>query len=255
MFSIIIYDNNMNINNIIEQTGLNQKESVIYLATLELGIATASQITQKTGIHRTYFYDIIKGLVKKGFIKQSKKDKKTIFIAESPNKILEMQERKLNEFKKIIPELNAINNLTTKKPKVYYYNGQAGMEEINNDTIMGNESELVGFTTPRFINSHEKKLSNEYIAKRKSAGKMVRVIGEMSNEIMEVKKRDDQELRETRILPVDLFHSEIEIIIGNDKVYIVNYKDEFGMIIEDKEIAKVQKQIFEIIWNGGKIIR
>lgn len=244
----------MNISDILERIGLSQKEVNIYLASLELGISTASQITKKTGLHRTYFYDIIKDLVQKGYIKQFKKQGKTYFSAELPDKILKMEEQKIDEFKKIIPALNAINN-SQEKPKVYYFEGKGGIEEINNDTLRNIGSELVGFTTPRFISAEEKKLSNVYIAKRKELGKKVRVIGEMSNEVLEIKRKDSNELRETRILPNSIFHSEIEIVIGGNKVYIVNYKDEFGMVIEDKEIAKVQKQIFEMIWNSGKIIK
>ncbi len=244
----------MSMRNIFEKIGLNQKEADIYLASLELGVSTASQITEKTGLHRTYFYDIVKDLIQKGFIKQSKKGRKTYFSAEAPEKILKMEEQKIDELKKSIPELNAINNLKEKKPKVYYYEGKRGIEEINNATLRTSESELVGFTTPRFISADEKKLSDDYIKRRKDIGKKVRVIGEMSNEILEIKKKDKNELRETRILPKDTFHSEIEMIIGAEKVYIVNYKDEFGMVIEDKEVARVQKQIFEIIWNSGKII-
>ncbi|MFA6594351.1 MAG: helix-turn-helix domain-containing protein [Candidatus Buchananbacteria bacterium] len=245
----------MNTVKIFEKIGLNKKETAIYLATLELGVSTASQITKKTGLHRTYFYDLVKELIQNGFIKQSKSGSKTYFVAESPDKILMMEEQKIAELKKAIPELNAINNQKEEKPKVYYYEGIKGIDEINNETLRIKDSELVAFTTPRFVTTKEQTVSDDYIKRRKVAGKKVRVIGEMSNEILELKKRDKNELRETRILPRDIFHSEIEIGVGGDKVYIVNYKDEFGMIIEDKEIARVQKQIFEIVWNSGKIIK
>lgn len=244
----------MNLQATLKNIGLNQKEASIYLASLELGDATAGQITKKTGLHRTYFYDIVKGLIQKGFIKQTKKGKKTHYSAEAPDNILKIEERKIADLKKIMPELTAINNSMAEKPKVYYYEGQEGMAEINSDTLRTPGSELVGFTTPRFISFDEKKLSDDYIKRRKEAGIKVRIIGEMSNEVMEIKRKDGDELRTTRILPKDIFHSEIEIIISDSKVYIVNYKDQFGMIIEDKEIAKVQKQIFEIVWNSGKVI-
>lgn len=243
----------MEIETILEKFGLNKNEAIIYVALLELGVSTASEISKKTGLHRTYFYDIAKELVQKGDIKQFKKGKKTYFSAELPEKLFRIEENKLEELRKIIPQLNAINNLKGQKPKVYFFEGKRGIEEINNETLR-EKGELAGFTTPRFISAEEKKISKEYISKRKSIGKKVRVIGEMSNEILEIKKRDKDESRQTRILPKDLFNSEIEIIIDNNKVYIINYKDEFGMIIEDREIAKVQKQIFEIVWNSGRII-
>ncbi len=243
----------MEIEIILEKFGLNKNEAKIYAALLELGISTASEISKKTGLHRTYFYDIAKELVQKGTIKQLKKGKKTYFSAEAPDNLLKTEESRLEELRKNIPRLNAMNNLKGQKPKVYFYEGKKGLEEINDETLR-EKGELAGFTTPRFISAGEKRFSEEYIRRRKSIGKKARVIGEMSNEILEIKRRDKDELRQTRILPKDLFNSEIEIIIDNNKVYIINYKDEFGMVIEDREIAKVQKQIFEIVWNSGRII-
>ena len=33
------------------------------------------------------------------------------------------------------------------------------------------------------------------------------------------------------------------------KVFIIDYKEQFGFIIEDTEIARVMKMIFEIVWG------
>jgi len=243
----------MDIRDILRQFNIEKKEAEVYIASLELGTAPAAQIADKAGVFRTYFYEIADKLVTEGLLKQIKKDKKHYFTAIGPQELIKLQERKLEELKNILPELEAIHNVHDEKPKVYYFEGKKGIDEINNDTLR-HKGELIGFTTPRFLTADQKKLARDYIKRRVATSKKVRVIGEVCNEFVEHKKFDHQELRETRMLPTDLFHSEVEIGIYANKVYITNYKSEFGMIIEDKNTADVMKQIFELVWNSGRIV-
>jgi len=256
-YDIIIVVNNflhfMNIQEVLSQFNLDEKESVIYLAALELGQATAREIAKKAGIQRTYFYDLSEKLLKLGLLQQISKGKKRYFQAAEPEKLLEIQEERLREVQSALPELKALQNTQGQKPKVYFFEGRAGIDQINEDTLKY-KGDMIAFTTPRFVSIAEEKLSREYIAKRKALGNKVRVIGEVSPEMAKIKSRDKEELRETKMLPKDLFSSEVEIGMYGNKVFFANYKDQFGLIIEDSEISRTLKNIFEIIWRGGFVI-
>jgi len=243
----------MNINEALALFNLDEKESAIYLAALEAGVATAREIAKKAGIQRTYFYDLSEKLLKLGLLQQISKGKKRYFQAAEPEKLLEMQEKRLGELRGALPELKALQNTKGQKPKVYFFEGRAGINQVNEDTLKY-KGDMVAFTTPRFVSANEEKLSREYIAKRKLLGIKVRVIGEVSPEVAKIKSRDKEELRETKMLPKDLFSSEVEIGIYGNKVFFANYKDQFGLIVEDSEISKTLKNIFEIIWRGGFVI-
>lgn len=243
----------MTIQNTLTLFNLDEKESAIYLAALETGIATAREIAQKAGVQRTYFYDLSEKLLKTGLLQQISKGKKRYFQAAEPEKILEMQEERLKELRNALPELKALQNTKGQKPKVYFFEGRSGIDQVNEDTLKY-KGDMVAFTTPRFVSADEEKLSREYIAKRKSLGIRVRVIGEVSLEMAKIKSRDKEELRETKMLPKDIFSSEVEIGMYGNKLYFTNYKDQFGLIIEDSEISKTLKNIFEIIWKGGFVI-
>ncbi|MFA5872264.1 MAG: helix-turn-helix domain-containing protein [Parcubacteria group bacterium] len=243
----------MNINKALALFNLDEKESAVYLTALELGEATAREITKKAGIQRTYFYDLSEKLFQLGLLQQIRKSKKRYFRAAEPEKLLKMQEERLQELKSALPELKAIQNTKGQKPKVYFFEGRTGIDQVNEDTLRYKD-EILGFTTPRFVSAFGEKLSQEYIAKRKSLEIKVRVIGEVSPEVAKIKSCDKAELRETRMLPKDLFSSEVEIGMYGNKVFFANYKEQFGLIIEDSEISKTLKQIFEIIWKGGFVI-
>ena len=49
----------MDINKTLSLFNLDEKESAMYLAALEMGIATAREIAKRAGIQRTYFYDLV----------------------------------------------------------------------------------------------------------------------------------------------------------------------------------------------------
>lgn len=243
----------MDINETLSLFDLDEKESAIYLAALETGIATAREIAKRAGIQRTYFYDLSEKLLKLGLLQQISKGKKRYFQAADPEKLLEIQEEKLQELKSALPDLKALQNTKGQKPKVYFFEGRAGIDQVNEDTLKYKD-EILGFTTPRFVSADEEKLSREYIAKRKSLGIKVRAIGEVSPELAKLQSRDREDLRETRMLPKDLFSSEVEIGMYGNKIFFSNYKDQFGMTIEDSEISKTMKKIFELIWNSGRVI-
>lgn len=243
----------MDIKEVLKSFNIERKEAEVYIAALEMGIAPAAAIADKAGVFRTYFYEIADKLIAEGLLRQTKRGNKNYFTALGPQELIRLQEQKLENLKSAIPQLEAIHNTREDKPKIYYYAGVRGIDEVNNDTLR-HKGEMVAFSTPKFLTAKQKKLAAEYIAKRVAAKKKVRVIGEVSNEFMEAKREDSKVLRETRMLPINLFHSEIELGVYADKVSIINYKNEFGLIIEDKNTADVIKQIFELTWNSGKIV-
>jgi sugar-specific transcriptional regulator TrmB len=240
----------MDLQETLKKFGIDKKEAKIYLASLELGMATAQEIAKKSGVFRTYFYDIAHKLMGAGLLKQLKKGKKTFFLATEPEDLVRIEEQKLRELKQVVPQLKAIYNAKGQKPKVYYYDGKRGIDKINDDTLRYPEKGIQAFTTPRFLTAEQKKLAQDYIERRVVAKIKARVIGEENREIKAIKSRDKKELRDTKILPKKIFSSEVELGIYSDKVYIINYKSEFGLVIEDKDTASVLKQIFEIVWRS-----
>lgn len=238
----------MNIKDVLAQFNLSEKESSVYVATLELGTSTAVAIAKKAGIQRTHFYDISESLINAGFLQRVSKENKGLYSAADPETVIEIEEKKIEKLKQTLPELKALYNTSGKKPKLTYYEGRSGIEQINEDTLRY-KGEAVAFTTPRFVSFPSRSTGKSYIEQRIAMGNHVRVIGEDSSEIHGLQEKDRGELRETRILSRDVFRSEIEIGIYGSKVFIIDYKEQFGFIIEDTEIARVMKMIFEIVWS------
>lgn len=243
----------MNTKDILINLGFKKHQASIYLACLELGMATPSEIAKKAGVVRPYFYDLVEDLIKDGLVIKTIKGKRKYFYAENPEKILQNQQNKLKAIEALMPQLKSIHNTTANKPEVSFYEGRSGINKVYDDALK-NEGEIIAFTTEKFLLADGKELSNDYIQKRVRAKIPLRVIGPASKELIELKSKDEKELRQTKILPQEIFTSDIELGIYSNKVDFINFNKEFGLIIESKEIADVMKRIFEIIWRSGQVI-
>ena len=227
---------------------MEEKEVLLYRAALELGAASATSIAKKADIQRTHFYDLADKLLSKGLLRQIAKGKQHVYEAADPSTLIEFQRERLEKLQDALPELKALFNTAGKKPKVFFYEGYAGIDLINEDMLQY-KGEIIGFTTPRFASARSKHTGESFIKKRVMLGLRSRVIGEQSPEVEQFQKRDNEELRETRILSKEVFHSEIEIVLYGNRMAIVDYRSLFGLIIEGSDIVSAMKMIFELVWS------
>jgi HTH-type transcriptional regulator, sugar sensing transcriptional regulator len=237
----------------LKDIGLSDKEARCYLALLPLNQATAYMVALRSGIKKPTAYVILESLVNKGFALKIPSQKKIKYMAKSPRECLAFVSERMKLAQEALPELMAIRNSISDKPKVYYFEDKEGLDLIDAD-ILKLRSEIVSFTTPLFVTNENEKASKAYIKKRISAGTLARVIGQVSAEVQDLKKRDKTELRQTKMLPSELFSSEVELGICGNKVYVSNYKKKFGLIIEDKDISATLQKIFELVWSSEKIV-
>ena len=243
----------MDIRGAIAQLGLNDKEVRLYLAALELGVAPAREIARKSGIQRTHFYDLSRRLLALGLLLETRRGGKRSFAALEPSELVALQQERLRRIEAALPELNAMHNTAGQQPRVFFYEGRAGINHINDDTLR-HDGEIVAFTTPRFVTIANERLHRDYSRRRIALGKRARIIGEVSPEVRSLQARDAVELRETRMLPASLFPSDVEFGVYGNRVFIVDYRDEYGLTIESSTTAATLRMVFDLVWNSGRIV-
>ena len=91
---------------VLEQLGLTEAESKVYLALLELGSSQAGKITSKTGIHRRTVYDSIERLIEKGLVSFISQNNIKFFESVDPQQLLEILKEKQDNLKQILPQLD-----------------------------------------------------------------------------------------------------------------------------------------------------
>lgn len=256
---------------ILKKAGLNSKEAAIYLALLELGSQPASVIAKKANLNRSTSYLILESLMNKGFVNQHVRAEVKYFTATDPHIISQILEKKVEDaqdvfkdFKGLIPELYAITNPMSVKPRVRFYEGFEGVRQVMEDVFTSEETILSwdsldswfdgNAILQKFIVEFGKQRTTKYkIPIRMLVVDTPRTRKYLLKDYPARKKKVDP-LMELRWIPKSVNSFRNQVNIYGDKVGIVSLgKNELhGVIIESHEIAQVHKSMFELAWQAGK---
>jgi sugar-specific transcriptional regulator TrmB len=240
------------------ELGFNEKEAKVYLALLELGPATATQIARKAKINRTTSYDILDSLAGDGLINLIGETKIQKYAAESPEKVIKFLENKIAKTKEqlslaqtLLPQLLSIYGVK-EKPKVKFYEGVDGMQEAFEDTLTA-KNEIIGYAVGEDIfKALTEKYVRDYFRRRIQKNISARFIAPNTPESRAVAINDAKEMRTTILVPKEKFYFSIEIDIYNNKIMMASWREKFAIIIESEEITNAQRKIFELAWEGAK---
>lgn len=248
---------NSSLQTVLIDIGLTDKEAYVYLSLLELGKGTVSNIAQKAGINRTTGYDILNSLIAKGLVSLSGKEPKQEYLAESPDKIifllqkkLKADQEKIKKAQQLIPQLKSIHNIS-ERPKIRFYEDKEGLIQVYEDTLTSQETirafanvDDMHKTLPDYFPSYYKRRAKKKIK--------IKAIIPNTKIAQERVKYDKEEARETALIPADKFYFSPEINIYDNKVMIASWREKLGIIIESAEIADAMKKIYELAWSEAK---
>lgn len=245
---------------ILKQVGFKEKKAKIYLACLEMGQANAQSIAKKAGIERTSVYAILESLQKEGLISATIKKKTKYFIADPPNKMIDLFKDKTNVVIQALPLFSSIFKNTKSKPKIKFYEDKESIKEILNDTLDSREKILRNLISIKDI---QELLGNtfliHYLEKRVKLGIMVRSLRlrekELQEKIWDFKaETQKQVLRESRFLPKNVSF-DVACFIYDNKVALISSKKEcFGFVIESSEFSQMMKTLYDLIWDISEVV-
>lgn len=239
--------------------GLTKNEAKIYLAALELNQGLASSLAKKTKINRSSAYSIINSLQKKGFMSSYEKRGVRYFQAVDPGIILQWGEsklmtekEKLAHFSSILPSLYALSKYEEQKyPKVKVFEGIEGVRNIFEDTLKERKEIYTFSYIDKIFTLLGQKYTDNYIEQRKKLGIHVNMISPNSNWFKSYFHKNEDQLRRSKLIPLDKFPLQGEIRIYGAKVSIIAFDQNipFGLIIENEFITAMFKTIFDYFWN------
>ncbi len=231
--------------------GLPKKEAQIYLALLELGPSSVTQISKRAKVPRTNAYHLLNSLVSQGLVSSQEADSKMVFAAADPKILTKMLKDKRDEYErlcreadKFIPELQSVYNKGDNKMKVRFFEGVEGVISVYEDTL-NSKSEILAFASVENQHAFFPGYFPAYYTRRAKKGIPVRCFAADSEESRRIQKMDEVHLRRTYIVP-SKFEISPEINIYDDKVAIFSLSEKFGAIIESPEVANAFRKMFEL---------
>jgi len=125
----------MHVGSVIRQLGHTPHEVAVYLASLELGGSTATEIAEKAKLPRTTANLAIKSLHEKGLMNAFLKGRRKIWAAENPERLLISLHENEAALKTILPELQSLRHETGVRPTVRAYGGVEEIKQIMADVL------------------------------------------------------------------------------------------------------------------------
>lgn len=248
----------------LEGLGLNNKEVKIYLASLSMWQTTASILWSKASIARSTAQYTCNSLVEKRLMNITPKWNSFLYSPEPPEKLISMVNKEYTQIEKkmlnthsIMEHLNNLANPNAKLPKVKYYTGVDGIIDMFED-VLKDKNDIYGFLQISDDMNSEifEYLNNTYAKKRNSIWLNAYSIfneSELSKKIYEKSKNVN---RQVLLIPYDIYPIESCIQIYWNKVAFYSYKnnDLTWVIIDNPNVAKTQKSLFDWMWNLAKSI-
>lgn len=245
----------------LEELGLTPNEVRIYLASLELGPATAQQLAGKAAVVRPTAYVAIGGLKKRGLMSAHTRGKKEYVQAERPGnllRIIEGEKKKLaareSKLKSLLPGLESLIVLAKEKPEVNYYEGLEGLEVMRESLFESKATEIAVIynqkAVKRTLPEEAIVLFSYKVIKRGIRGRQIVLCGK--DEKIEFSQKAGKYTH--KLLYTDDTSNFGEIAIFADYISLVAYHDKpFGFLLKSKDLAGVAKAMFDLAWDSKKL--
>jgi sugar-specific transcriptional regulator TrmB len=244
------------ISDILHELDLTEGEIKIYLAILQIGTSTISEIARETQLNRRNIYDTISTLLDKGLIFQIIGERHHSFGSTTPEKLIELIESKEIALQGILPELKRMYQSDRVQEHVMIYKGLDGFRRYQQD-ILHNGVDVFcigakgGWDDPALGD-----FSEWFEAERvKRKIKTYNLFDHELRDHLASRQPRYQDLAEHRFLPpafstnaaIDIFADHIVIFSGLSLERLQPDVTLFVMI--DQELANTYRTWFRFMWD------
>ena len=241
---------------IISNLWFSDKESVIYIACLELWNAPVSSIARRSWENRITTYNILKDLKSRWISQELIKNKIKYFSVISTDILLKKEKEKLSKLENAIPEFLAITNSFWNKPKVLYYEWVDWLIEIY-ENLLTSTTDIKAFLWFSDIKNKKFKgyAEKEFLPKRIKKHIFAKVILPNTKWNVEYKNLDKKYNRESILLDKNIYKMKNEINLYSwNKIAISLFSENevWWLIIESKSLHESLESLFDLIWFSNK---
>ncbi len=238
----------------LEEIGLSEKESQIYLALLAVDSESIQDLAKRTGINRTTVYPVLETLEKKGLVSEVQKGKKVEYVAAPPERLETFVERqkvvleeRAERLKDIIPQIKSIQRESGEKPIVKYFEGREGAIAAHEEFYEMHDSKArEGY----FIYNQDLMMQTFTLSEREKfrkirVGKLVSPISVYSNNEGDIAFSTQGKRKR---ISEDKYPISSDIVIIEDRILIGTLGDRISSIlIKSKDLATTLASLVKYI--------
>ena len=253
-----------NIEQIISQ-GLGVVPAKIYLSLVKNGEMTVPKIVEVLDLSRTIIYESLTELLAYNYITYRKEGRVVFYGPTHPSKLNDLIEEKKREtrlfegeIKEAVHNLTGVFNISQNRPGVRFFEGVEGLKEVWDDILESGVKEFDTIGDLEAILNNVPEFNKEWLSKKDKMNIKEKTITNKTEFNEGAIKIHQSKIDEFKMIDKDgelLIENTIMDIYASKVAYTtLEYGNIIGVIIEDKNIYKMQKNIFDLIWNKTKAL-
>lgn len=238
--------------------GLSEKEARVYLALLELEVATANEAAKASGVNRSSTYVVLESLQKRGLVSVTAGGKVQKYIAAHPEQLARMAEHQAQkcveakeDIDRILPELTSLYTETKEKPKVRVFEGKEGLVNAFEITLKSKEKLMRVVSSGTDIQRSLPDYLPRYVQRRMELGIVMHGIHPF-DEIAKYLKENVAHKDTIQLIPPEKWTFMSDFAIYDDTVSFMLHKELITINVESKAIADGMKKIFDLAFEEAK---
>ncbi|MBL8014646.1 MAG: helix-turn-helix domain-containing protein [Candidatus Doudnabacteria bacterium] len=255
---------NLDIKQNLMELGLDETEALVYIDLVNSPGKTLLAVSRSLNIPRTTLYRVCQSLAEKKFVEWVLLENTRKIKAINPNKLdflVVEQKAKLEGTESSVKSLQKMLKQTAPNlpgTEVRYYQGKEGIQQIMWNALQA-RGETLGYSVFGRIELVGKPFTEKYNHEFYSRGLTDRVIVNKSllrrvEEFVHKGSLHNEDYDDIRVIDDDRFYISGDTIIYNNTIALSFWEhgEVVGVEIENPELAKIQKGIFEILWGIGR---
>lgn len=240
---------------VLEELGLTETETRLYMTLLREEEGTASKIAEKAGVGRRVAYDRFTDLREKGLVSYVEHENHRVYTATDPRRLEELIEDRRSDLdeleqkvSEVMPEL--LRSFSQQDGRnVRILEGKEGIKQLFNDQLRQEDEEILLMGSPIESEQLLEHFLPSWTKKRKDQD--VKLKGVFENEMRGMVGQQGAPT-EARFLKPDQ-ESKVSISIYGQKVGIVFWiREPLVIMIEDAEAAESFTSYFTMMWAGAE---
>ncbi|MFA6227485.1 MAG: helix-turn-helix domain-containing protein [Candidatus Paceibacterota bacterium] len=237
---------------ILKEIGLSEHESAVYFTMVSLGPSPVLKIARTSDVKRTTIYSVIDSLKEKGLVRVELKGFKSLFVAESPEKLEGILEQRKNKFKKHLLDFMQIYNKGGGESLIKIYEGLEAVkgvyESLINDIKNGEDYLIVSDAEKWF--ALDRDYFMDFTERRSKLPIKIRMLIQDNEDAQYLKKYQKNFNYTTRILPKETKLTTNLIVTPQKAVVHQLVPPIMAIVIENKNIIKMHQEMFEVMWKS-----
>lgn len=244
------------------KSGLSELEAKIYLLLLEKNRLNGNQLAEMVRIERSLVYRALKHMLLVNLINSDGENYDCKYYIDDINlltrlsdKNLQLATESLNAAKEFISKIPSINLEGILKSKVKVFKNEDSILKVYQERNASGDKVIREISSNTVFPEIKDLWWDEQIETRKKSGSFLQQLVDISDDSKHYHRTSKDLFKEVRQVPDD-FKINSGINIYNNKVAFHNSSlgNPLALVIEDEDMAKLMKNIFDFIWNRSKVI-